>query len=178
MEGGGGMPFRAELAYTLRDLRQFDRVHQKHRHRTVYMVTWVVLIIGIVMVLGAGAVLLALGAFDRETQILYLAVSVLLAICVLSRELRVRASLKSLMAQGTLTLTADEDGVHTAARSVSSTFGYDSFCDLVHSGETYYLCLDRRKTLILPARCFTEGDPRAFGAFMEQKTGLTVKEIQ
>ena len=171
------MPFRAELAYTLRDLRQFDKVYQKLRHKAVYTVTWAVLIIGIVMVLGAGAALLALRAFDRGTGLLYLVVFLLLALCVLSREVRVRASLKSLMAQGTLTLTADEDGVHTAAGSVSSSFGYDSFCDLVHSGETYYLCLDRRKTLILPVRCFVEGDPGRFGSFMEQKTGLTVKEI-
>ena len=171
------MPFRAELAYTRRDLRQFGKVHQKHRHRAVYTVTKIVLILGIVMVLGAGAALLALRAFDREMQVLYLAVCVLLAIWLLTRALRVGTSLNNLMAQGVMTLTADEDGVHTAAGSVSSTFGYDSFCDLVRSGETYYLYLDRRKTLILPMRCFTEGDPRAFGTFMEGKTGLTVKEI-
>ena len=71
----------------------------------------------------------------------------------------------------------DERGLHAAAATISTDFGYDAYCDLVHYRDTYYLYIDKRKAQIVPERCFTQGDPAAFGSFMAEKTGLTVKEI-
>ena len=32
--------------------------------------------------------------------------------------------------------------------------------------------------IVIPERCFIQGDPAAFGAFLAEKTGLEVKEIK
>ena len=72
----------------------------------------------------------------------------------------------------------DERGLHAAAVTLSTDFGYDAYCDLVHYRDTYYLYIDKRKAQIIPERCFTQGEPAAFGPFMADKTGLQVKEIK
>ncbi len=172
------MPYRVELRYTLRDMRQFEKVHQKFRSRAGYLAAKILMIIGAVMVLGAGAALLYYRAFDAQMIRMYLFLLVLFVLWFVMRELRVRASLKSLMAQGCISLTAGEDGMRAEAKTISSSFAYSGLCDLVHSGDTYYLYLDKRKAQIIPERCFVEGDPASFGAFLEEKTGLKIKEIK
>lgn len=170
--------FRAELNYNLRDIRQFEKVHQLFRSKALYIAAKVLMVIAAVMVLGAGAALLYFRAFDAEMIRMYLFLLVLFVLWFVVREIRVRASLKSLMAQGCISLTAGEDGMRAEAKTISSSFAYSGLCDLVHSGDTYYLYLDKRKAQIIPERCFVEGDPAAFGAFLEEKTGLKIKEIK
>ena len=172
------MQYRAELNYTLKDMRQFEKIHQKLRSRAAFVAARILLIVATLMVVGAGAALLYYRAFDAEMIRLYLLLVVLYAFWLVMREIRVRAALKSLNAQGCITLTADEECMRAEAEALSTAIGYDGFCDLVHSGDTYYFYIDKRKAQILPERCFTEGDPAAFGAFIEQKTGLKIKEIK
>ncbi len=172
------MHFRAELNYVLKDMWQFEKVHQLLRSKTAYYAARILLIVATVMVLGAGAVLVYYRAFDAQMIMMYLFLLILYALWFVVRELRVRAALRSLMAQGCITVTTGDDGMHAEAKSIASSFGYNGYCDLVHSGDTYYLYFDKRKAQIIPERCFVEGDPAAFGAFLEEKTGLKVKEIK
>ena len=172
------MAFRAELSYTRRDMRQFGKVHQKLRSRIGYAVTRILLIVATVMVLAAGAVLVYYRAFDGQMILIYLLLFGLYVLWLITGELRVRSALKSLIAQGSITVTADEEGMHAEAKSIHSSFAYTAYCELVHSGDTFYLYFDKRRAQIIPERCFTEGDPAAFGAFIEQKTGLKLKEIK
>ena len=57
-------------------------------------------------------------------------------------------------------------------------FAYSAFKELYHSGAAYYLYIDKAHAIVLPERCFTQGDPAAFGSFIAGKTGLEVKEIK
>ena len=171
------MPFRAELNYTRQDMKQFDKVHQKLRYGLWYALSNLLLILGCLAVLTSGILAFALGAWSREIGFYWLLVAFLLVLLIVMRAVRQNASLKSANAQGTVTLTTDESGIHAQAATLSSDFGYDAYCDLVHYRDTYYLYIDKRKAQIVPERCFTQGDPAAFGAFLTEKTGLTVKEI-
>ena len=66
-------------------------------------------------------------------------------------------------------------------------YGYGEISEVLHSDANmaYYLFLEhedrelgsQRFSFIFPERCFTQGDPAAFGPFLAEKTGLTVKEI-
>ncbi len=172
------MQYRAEMNYTLKDMRQFEKVHQKLRSKIAFYAARILLIVATLMVLAAGAVLLVFRAFDGEMIRIYVLLVVMYALWFAARELRVRTALKNLMSKGCVTLRADEEGIHIEMPTIASSVAYASYRDLVHSGETYYLYIDKRQANILPERCFTEGDPAAFGKFIEEKTGLKVKEIK
>ena len=56
-------------------------------------------------------------------------------------------------------------------------YQYGAFESIFHGKEAFYLYLNRQQALVIPERCFTHGDPSAFGAFLAEKTGLTVEEV-
>ena len=74
-------------------------------------------------------------------------------------------------------MLTDDDAMHANAAALSSDYSYRAFQDIVHFKQSYYLYIDKRKAMIVPERCFTEGDPAAFGAFIGQKTGLKIRNI-
>ncbi len=170
--------YRAELNYTLDDMRRFEKLHQLFRSRALTIVLRVVMIIGIVLVVVSGGMLLYFRALDGEMLRYYAILLVIAAMYFVLREIRVRASLKSLTAQGTIVVTADDGGLHAEAKTMHSDYDYATFCDIVHSKGTYYLYINKRQAQIIPERCITEGNPAAFGAFLEEKTGLKLKEIK
>ena len=171
------MPFRAELCYTKQDMKQFDKVHQMLRYGVWYSICNLLLVLGCIAALGSAVLSLAIVTWHEEWYY-FLFVVLMLALLIVMKAVRVNASYKSANAQGIVTLTVDERGLHAAAVTLSTDFGYDAYCDLVHYRDTYYLYIDKRKAQIVPERCFTQGDPAAFGRFMAEKTGLTVKEIK
>jgi hypothetical protein len=68
-----------------------------------------------------------------------------------------------------------DSGVRTGRDRV---YLYTAFCDFCRSAGTFYLYIDPGHAMILPEGSFAEGDPAAFGAFITEKTGLTLKEIK
>ena len=171
------MPFRAELDYTLKDVRQYWKVHQLFRGKALYYISWLLISVVICLVISAGAMLLVYRLWNGELVWYYVIILIVLVLYYAVREFRVRSTLKSLRAQGMITMTAGEDGMHAEAEALSSDYSYRAFQDVARFKETYYLYVDRRRALILPDRCFTEGNPADFGAFLEQKTGRTIRNI-
>jgi hypothetical protein len=72
----------------------------------------------------------------------------------------------------------DDDAVQQKLNDMDGKFAYSAFKELYHSGAAYYLYIDKAHAIVLPERCFTKGDPAAFGRFIAEKTGLEVKEIK
>lgn len=71
-----------------------------------------------------------------------------------------------------------EDGIESIQPFTVQNFEYAGISDVYHHGNSFYLLMPYRVAMILPERCFTQGDPAAFGAFIAEKTGLEVKEIK
>ena len=71
-----------------------------------------------------------------------------------------------------------DSGVETGDESAPRLYTYFSFCEFCRSGRAYYLYVDQNHAFVLPERSFTQGDPAAFGPFVEEKTGLKMKEIK
>ena len=63
-------------------------------------------------------------------------------------------------------------------RTSQTIYQYSGFDSVCHSDGAYYLFINRQQALVIPERCFVEGDPAAFGAFLAEKTGLEVKEMR
>ena len=70
-----------------------------------------------------------------------------------------------------------QEHVTIGTEEKKDAFPYVSFTELYRFRRSYYLFVDKNKPVILPERCFVEGDPAAFGAFLAEKTGLEVKEM-
>ena len=74
-------------------------------------------------------------------------------------------------------LFGDEE-VQQKLNDMDGKFAYSAFKELYHSKGAYYMYIDKAHAVVLPERCFTQGDPAAFGRFIAEKTGLEVKEIK
>ena len=171
------MRFTAELDYTLKDVRQYWKVHQLFRGKVLYYISWLLIAVAAVIVVSVGAILIVNRLFNSEFVWYYVIMLAFMALYHVVREVRVRGSLRSLAAQGVITLTADDDAVYARAAALSSEYSYQAFMDIARYKGAHYLYIDKRKAMIVPDRCFTRGDPAAFGAFMEEKTGLKIRNI-
>lgn len=171
------MQFRAELDYTLKDVRQYWKVHQLFRGKALYYISWILIAAVAVLVISVGAILIVNRLFHSELVWYYVLMLAFMGFYCVFREVRVRGTLKSLTAQGVITLTADDAGMHAKADALSSDYSYQAFQDIARYKGACYLYIDKRKAMIVPDRCFTRGDPAAFGAFMEEKTGLKIRDI-
>ena len=71
-----------------------------------------------------------------------------------------------------------DDAIESELSDVYQRFAYSVVSSIYYREGTYYLFLSINAVMILPERCFTQGDPAAFGAFLKEKTGLEIKEIK
>ena len=71
-----------------------------------------------------------------------------------------------------------DEAIESVLTNAYQRFSYSTVSAVYHSKGTYYLLLTLNTVMILPERCFTQGDPAAFGAFVTEKTGLEIKEIK
>ncbi len=171
------MRFEAKMDYTLKDIRQYWKVHQLFRGKALYYISWILVAAVLVVVVSLGVLLVVNRIFSGELIWYYVIILAMLAAYWAVREIRVRTNLKTLTGQGIITLTAEEEGLHAQADALSSDYSYQAFQDIARYKGAYYLYIDKRRALIVPDHCFTEGDPAAFGPFIEEKTGLRIRNI-
>ena len=170
--------FRAEIKYTKEDIRRFNRVHKKLRYRALYIVLDVIAVLGVLCVLTSLGLIIYWRAWSGEMTRLMMILVAMTGAWVFLNLSRNAAVLKGLNAKGTTTVTTTEEGIRAAAEGMSTDIAFSALCDIIHYRGTYFLYVDKRRATILPERCFVEGDPAAFGAFLAEKTGLEVKEIK
>lgn len=72
----------------------------------------------------------------------------------------------------------DDNGITSDTELDHAVTSYQSITQICHWRETYYLFLGKNSVWILPERGLIEGDLAGFGAYLEQKTGLTIKKIK
>ena len=86
------------------------------------------------------------------------------------------------------TVTFAENGISFSTGEETERYGYGEISEVLHStgNMAYYLFLEhedgewgsQRFSFIFPERCFSRGEPGAFGPFLKEKTGLKVTEIE
>ena len=185
------MQFRAELIYTPRDMRQYNQLHRLFRRKRLYVLVRVLFVFVIVVLFGTGTAMVLsritnMVILQREHQTLaemfwrYLGILLSFAFFFLLDKIRMRNAMKALIEQGreNIKYTVNDDGVAIKGRGYTSAYEFSSFCDLVLYKDTFYLYSNKNSAIIIPKRSFTEGDCEAFGPYLEQKTGLKIKELK
>lgn len=86
------------------------------------------------------------------------------------------------------TVAFAENGILFSSGEETERYGYGEISEVLHSeaNMAYYLFLEhedgdlgsQRFSFIFPERCFSRGEPGAFGPFLKEKTGLDVTEIE
>ena len=174
------MTFQANLQYTVEDMLSYARFHRRTHQKVMLVVRPLLLLV----LVGEAAFLLMLAFRQKRVDDYDLVFAIFLVAfavfyCFVDR-IRARATVKvHNKTFGETVLTFDEEGALAQSVNTQSQYRYPAFSELFYSRkyETYYLYLNKRQAVVVPERCFVEGDPAAFGAFIAEKTGLEVKEI-
>ena len=82
------------------------------------------------------------------------------------------------MEETLITRSFSEKAIECEIPHLMQFFEYAAIAKAYRYKDCYYLFTDSRTVMIIPERCFTEGDPAAFQAFLEEKTGKQVKVIR
>ncbi len=172
------MAFRAELSYTRRDMRQYDKAYKMLRNRFLTQAMNVLLTALVFIVTGGIVLLLVLDRLDGELAKYALIFFALIVLWVALNEFRFFETSRALNRQGPAVLSVDDGGVRVVMGGVRSEYEFDAFTDIARDRDAYYLYISKASAVMIPERCFTVGDPAAFGAYIEQKTGLKLKEIK
>ena len=75
-------------------------------------------------------------------------------------------------------ICTEDGGLRLEGSKYHAFLRYSWIKRITHGLGIYLLWHSRTQFVTLPERCFTEGDPAAFGSFIEEKTGLKLKEIK
>ena len=172
------MHFQIVLDYERKDFVQFYSFHRRLRYRLLYAImnASIVLLLGVMIYLGIR--LAVLRAWSGEILVRWLLVVALLAAWALLNRAKLTGAWKMQKEAGPVTLSFEEDLVRTESKNIREEIRYNVFIELYHEKNAYYLYTQKRRAMILPERCFTQGDPAAFGDFIAEKTGLEIKEIK
>ena len=172
------MEYSIYCQFNRKDLAQYMSFIRRLRYRKLYTAMYV--IVGIV--LGLVAILTVyMGLQQKMTREMVLRVVLLFALAGLwlfSNELRIGMAMKGHKTTGPFTMRFTEEHIIHEMGETRMEWSYEGFTELYRYRGAYYLFISRTQPFIFPDRCFTKGDPAAFGAFIAEKTGLEVKEIK
>ena len=174
------MMFEAELNYTIRDLLHYIRLHRKTRQKAAYWIRIVVNIAISAFFVFAYTFYFRFARQDSGLLSRLLLFTALAAFLQFTDYLSAFFMLKNLRSTGTARCHVEEDAFVICDEKAKSEYAYSGFADLLYSTktQTYYCYIAKKMAIVIPERCFIQGDPAAFGAFLAEKTGLEVKEIK
>ena len=170
--------FQAQINYTKEDMLAYVRFHKKQKQKFIYILS---VLINVLLVLLLAAMLVFMIAF-RETEMLryFLLVAVMGVLYQFIDRINAGALLKTQKNQENVHWVFEDEAVRASAATVESTYRYDSFREIFYSVKyrCYYLYLNAKTAVVLPERCLIGGDAAAFRGFLQEKTGLEVKEVK
>lgn len=178
------MLFEVHLDYTEEDLIWYTRLYRRTRQKLLLALRiffQMVFVLAGLFFLNRYIFWLRLG-YNAVWALLY-AVAVLgfFVYSLFQLRIRVKKSIKNRKVNaGDVKAFFSEGQFECRAKNVQAQYSYDAIKEIWYSKShtTFYLFTGEKSSIIIPERCFTQGDPAAFGAFLAEKTGLTVKEIK
>ena len=173
------MKFEVKTDLTKQDFQSYYQLNQKVHAPAAFMVNKYGGIVGVIFAVVLTIVILVYRLWTSKSVMIPYCIfmALLIALPFVNRWLLNRmyeASRKSLKAE----YRATDSGVESTTETSKNVYTWFAFCELYHSGAYYYLYVDKAHAIVLPERSFTQGDPAAFGPFVEEKTGLKFKEIK
>lgn len=170
------MAFRATLERTTADFHDYRQMHRKLHFRVgriLCNVIWVIGVLALVLVVVAATAF----RFWDLPMVLSVIVYALLLVFYLTMDWVLGYVSVKLQLKGPLELNFAEEELQVTSPKLREQYPYGSITEITHYKRCYYLYLDKNHAIMLPERCFTEGDPKAFGAFIAEKSGVPVQEM-
>ena len=170
--------FVFDLKLTRQDLLNYYKLQKKVSYRGFYLVFHGLVGLVSLLVYGMSAYLLINHAITESLGVSIAVFTMLLIGYFFIDHLRAALAMKNRVRLGDPKISFEAEGVLAESEKASSRYAYDVFTKLVVSRGAYYLFLNKSNAILLPERCMIKGDPAAFVAFLEEKTGLSMKEIK
>ena len=170
--------FTVSADYDKADYLAGSRLLYKTQARKARNTMWVCAGIMGVLELALIGVCLTSTRASVTTVMLVILVPVLIAELLMMPRIQARRTEKLFSRMGHHEMRIEEDGILSETRLGQSWYEYGAIENAYHYNDAYYLFINRQQALVIPERCFTQGEPAAFGAFIAEKTGLEVKEIK
>ena len=171
------MQFTMHVEYEKTDFLAYSKAHSKAKNKKNRVLQ---IVLAVLCALLAAAMLffwLSFGYLTTEMIVLLVLMPILGAEMIWLPQI-LALMLKTYRKMGSIEMRFDENEVSVQREVESTVYQYGAFDSLYHGVGAFYLYLNRQQALVIPERCFTQGDPAAFGAFLAGKTGLEVREIK
>ena len=172
------MQFTMHVEYEKTDFLAYSKAHSKAKNKKNRVLQ---IVLAVLCALLAAAMLffwLSFGYLTTEMIVLLVLMPILGAEMIWLPQILALSMLKTYRKMGSIEMRFDENEVSVQRAVESTVYQYGAFDSLYHGEGAFYLYLNRQQALVIPERCFTQGDPAAFGAFLAGKTGLEVREIK
>ena len=172
------MAFAMHVEYEKADFVAYAKAHTRVKNRKNRVLQIVLAVLCGLLAISMILFWLSFGYLSTEMIILLILMPILGSEMLWLPQLLAVAMGKTYRKMGSIEMIFDEKEVNLQRAVESTVYQYAAFESLYHGAGAYYLYLNRAQALVIPERCFTQGDPAAFGAFLAGKTGLKVKEIK
>ena len=177
------MRFEVKTELTKQDFNALLTLSKKKASRFVRILTISLKVLAILLGVGLVAEIIVLRVWDngplvRRVGLYLILLLIWLVLWPLFQRILAGKMLETNSKQLNGTFLFTEDEIQESMEHMSGNYAYTSFWKIFHSQGIYFLYIDKGHVFILPERCFTQGDPAAFGSFIAEKTGLEVKEIK
>ncbi len=172
------MAFAMRVEYEKADFEAYVKAHSKTKNKKNRILQ---IVLAILCGLLAVAILLfwrSYGTLSAEMIVLLILLPILGTEMLWLPRILARTMMKTYKRLGSIEMRFGENEVSVQREVESTVYQYGAFDSLYHEKGAYYLYLNRQQALVIPERCFTQGDPAAFGPFLTEKTGLEIKEIK
>ena len=171
------MSFQAKVDYTKSDFVAFSKVHLRTKMKKQRIVQLVCAAVCCLMEILLIVTTILYRVKDTTFIVLMVLMPILAAEMLLLPRINAFSMTKTYRKLGTIVMDFGEQEANIRNRTSQTIYQYSGFDSVYHSHGAYYLFINRQQALVIPERCFVEGDPAAFGAFLAEKTGLEVKEL-
>lgn len=172
------MKFTMHVEYEKTDFLAYSKAHSKAKNKKNRILQIVLAVLCALLAIAMLFFRLCFGYLTTEMIVLLVLMPILGAEMLWLPQILALSMLKTYRKMGSIEMRFDENDVSVQREVESTVYQYGAFDSLYHGVGAFYLYLNRQQALVIPERCFTQGDPAAFSAFLNEKTGLEVKEIK
>lgn len=172
------MVFQFKVKYEKSDYLAFCKLHDRTQNQKRYILRLVFAVLNCILELYLLCEAIRTDWFDTVTITLLILFPVLSLELLLFPQIQAVFLSKTHKNDGINQIAFDENEVTQAGQVSRAQYDYSAFEQLYHYRGGYYLYINRQTALLIPERCYTQGDPAAFGSFISEKTGLQVEEVK
>ena len=173
------MEFKAEVNLEYKDFLAWNKVYAKTSAKKKNTVVNILLVVLTLIMLVSVLLLIAVDGLDSTVITCLVVFTIALVIKLFGNRINAKMAQKSYLKNaGTQYLSFGDEALFINNRKGEAKYYYSGIIAFYTDGERYFLLIDDRHANVIPKKCFVDGEPHMFPAFICEKTGLEMKEIK